>query len=66
MRRISQHAYLRASSTSLPPARWATKQRTQRSRGELSSEKEAALTALGFEFDEDEAEWLRWFLDLAR
>ncbi|GBF98592.1 hypothetical protein Rsub_11317 [Raphidocelis subcapitata] len=47
-------------------ARWATKQRTQRSRGELPSEKEEALQALGFEFDEDEAEWLRWFLDLAR
>lgn len=47
-------------------ARWATKQRTERSRGDLSWDKEEALTGLGFEFDEDEAEWLRWFIDLAR
>ena len=46
--------------------RWATKQRAQRSRGELSGEKEEALDALGFEWDEDEADWLRWFIDLAR
>ncbi|KIZ07410.1 hypothetical protein MNEG_0546 [Monoraphidium neglectum] len=47
-------------------ARWAAKQRAERSRGELSSEKAEALVALGFEWDEDEAEWLRWFIDLAR
>jgi hypothetical protein len=48
------------------PSRWAAKQRAERSRGELSSEKAEALVALGFEWDEDEAEWLRWFIDLAR
>ncbi|KAI8466629.1 MAG: hypothetical protein J3K34DRAFT_433240 [Monoraphidium minutum] len=47
-------------------ARWATKQRAQWSRGELVSEKGDALEVLGFEWDEDEAEWLRWFIDLAR
>jgi len=55
-----------ARTLSDPPPRWATKQRTQRSRSELAAEKEEALTTLGFEWDEDEAEWLRWFIDLAR
>jgi hypothetical protein len=55
-----------AAATRPCARRWATKQRTQRARGELAAEKEELLAALGFEFDEDEAEWLRWFLDLAR
>lgn len=46
--------------------RWATKQRTEASRGVLVAEKADALDALGFEWIEDEAEWLRWFIDLAR
>ena len=48
------------------PARWATKQRTERARGVLGGDKAEALEALGFQWDEDEAEWLRWFIDLAR
>ena len=63
-RRASWH--LPATPPPLLFASWATKQRTQRSRGELHSDKEEQLVSLGFEFDEDEAEWLRWFLDLAR
>lgn len=47
-------------------ARWASKQRAQRARGELGAEREEALEALGFEWSDDDAEWLRWFLDLAR
>lgn len=47
-------------------ARWAAKQRAQRRRGQLPPEQEEALLEAGFDFDEDEAEWNRWFLDLAR
>lgn len=47
-------------------ARWADKQRAERARGALASAREEALSALGFEWDADDAEWLRWFLDLAR
>lgn len=32
----------------------------------LSEDKLELLQELGFEADEDEAEWLRWFMDLAR
>lgn len=32
----------------------------------LSGDKLELLQELGFEADEDEAEWLRWFMDLAR
>jgi hypothetical protein len=34
--------------------------------GLLSDDKLELLQELGFEADEDEAEWLRWFMDLAR
>ena len=46
--------------------RWAAKQRAERARGTLGGDKAEALEALGFQWDEDEAEWLRWFIDLAR
>ena len=36
------------------------------SNGALAEAKVDALEGLGFEWDADEAEWLRWFLDLAR
>jgi hypothetical protein len=48
------------------PLRWASKQRRQAAAGSLPEDKREALEELGFEWDEDEAEWRRWFLDLAR
>lgn len=45
---------------------WANKQRRDLTGGALADEKAELLDELGFEWDEDEAEWLRWFLDLAR
>jgi hypothetical protein len=36
------------------------------SNGALDEAKAEALEDLGFEWEEEEAEWLRWFLDLAR
>jgi hypothetical protein len=50
----------------LPVARWVTAQRRALSAELLSDDKVELLQELGFEADEDEAEWLRWFLDLAR
>lgn len=47
-------------------ARWADKQRGERLKGQLDSQREELLESLGFEWDADDAEWLRWFLDLAR
>lgn len=46
--------------------RWVTAQRRALASGLLSGDKVELLQELGFESDEDEAEWLRWFLDLAR
>eukprot|EP00878_Enallax_costatus_P025135 GHUV01026860.1.p1 GENE.GHUV01026860.1~~GHUV01026860.1.p1 ORF type:complete len:116 (+),score=31.84 GHUV01026860.1:645-992(+) len=46
--------------------RWANKQRRELSAGVLSADKAQLLAELNFEPDEDEAEWLRWFLELAR
>jgi hypothetical protein len=43
-----------------------TAQRRALSAELLSGDKVELLQELGFEADEDEAEWLRWFLDLAR
>ncbi|KAF6251027.1 hypothetical protein COO60DRAFT_692327 [Scenedesmus sp. NREL 46B-D3] len=47
-------------------ARWANKQRRELVAGSLPEPKAELLRELGFEADEQEAEWLRWFLDLAR
>lgn len=47
-------------------ARWANKQRQEHKQKSLGDDKTALLQELAFEFDEDEAEWLRWFLELAR
>ena len=47
-------------------ARWLSLQRRQAAKGQLGDEKKGALEQLGFEWNEDEAEWLRWFLELAR
>jgi hypothetical protein len=46
--------------------RWANKQRRDLASGVLDDSKAELLQELGFEADEQEAEWLRWFLDLAR
>ena len=45
--------------------RWASKQREEFARGELPDARRQALEAVGFEFDEEQAEWLRWFNQLA-
>ncbi|KAG2441616.1 hypothetical protein HXX76_003236 [Chlamydomonas incerta] len=45
-------------------ARWATKQRSDWRRGQLAAARHTALAALGFEFDADEAEWVRWYNQL--
>eukprot|EP00882_Tetradesmus_deserticola_P033577 GHRQ01038369.1.p2 GENE.GHRQ01038369.1~~GHRQ01038369.1.p2 ORF type:complete len:184 (+),score=82.39 GHRQ01038369.1:594-1145(+) len=47
-------------------ARWANKQRRDLCSGLLPEPKAELLRELSFEADEQEAEWLRWFLDLAR
>ncbi|WIA21190.1 hypothetical protein OEZ85_000439 [Tetradesmus obliquus] len=47
-------------------ARWANKQRRNLAAGLLVPAKAELLQELRFEPDETEAEWLRWFLDLAR
>ena len=41
--------------------RWCRKQRHEYSSGELSKEKKEKLLEIGFEFDEEEAEWMRWY-----
>lgn len=46
--------------------RWANKQRRNLAAGLLAPAKAELLQELRFEPDETEAEWLRWFLDLAR
>ncbi|EFJ46741.1 hypothetical protein VOLCADRAFT_92838 [Volvox carteri f. nagariensis] len=46
-------------------SRWATKQRADWRRGRLEVERLEQLSALGFHFDADEAEWCRWFSELA-
>jgi hypothetical protein len=45
---------------------WASKQRRDLASGLLAAPKAELLQELSFEADEQEAEWLRWFLALAR
>lgn len=45
-------------------ARWCKKQRADFAKGKLSAEQIAQLLELGFEFDDERAEWLRWFAEL--
>lgn len=47
-----------------PPelARWATKQRATKDR--MSEQQKEILEHMGFEFDDERAEWLRWFHEL--
>lgn len=58
---VSSHCWTPGSSR-----RWVTAQRRAMSAGLLSGDKLELLQELAFEPDEDEAEWLRWFMDLAR
>lgn len=44
--------------------RWAAKQRSEAASGQLDQERRAALEALGFEFDGERAEWLRWLTEI--
>jgi len=44
--------------------RWASKQREEHARGLLAQSRDDQLTELGFEFDSERAEWLRWFNQL--
>jgi len=41
--------------------RWCRKQRQEYSRGELSEERKEKLLEIGFEFNDEEAEWMRWY-----
>ncbi|KXZ54089.1 hypothetical protein GPECTOR_5g194 [Gonium pectorale] len=45
-------------------ARWASKQRADWRKGRLAPGRLEQLSELGFIFDADEAEWVRWFRDL--
>ncbi len=49
-----------------PLKRWCKKQRDERKEGAIDEEKVAMLTALGFEWDEEQAEWLRWYNEFAK
>lgn len=44
--------------------RWAAKQRAEAAAGQLDAGRRAALDALGFEFDGERAEWLRWLTEI--
>lgn len=44
--------------------RWAGKQRKDHKKGELASDRRERLHAVGFEFDDERAEWLRWYNEL--
>jgi hypothetical protein len=44
--------------------RWCRKNRHCFMEGALTAEMEARLLGIGFEFDDEEAEWLRWYGDL--
>lgn len=44
--------------------RWAAKQRSEHKAGQLAEAKQAQLAAVGFEFDGERAEWLRWFNEI--
>jgi len=46
--------------------RWCKKQRDERKVGELDEKKVAMLEDLGFEWDDEQAEWLRWYNEFAK
>jgi hypothetical protein len=45
-------------------SRWCKKQRADFLQGKLSAEQIAQLCEVGFEFDDERAEWLRWYAEL--
>lgn len=45
-------------------ARWCKKQRASHKNGTLSAENTSALLAIGFQFEEEAAEWCRWYNEL--
>lgn len=47
-------------------ARWCDKQRKEAKDGCLSSEKCSKLKNLEFEYEQDEAEWMRWYAELRK
>ena len=47
-------------------SRWARKQRKQYAQGRLSSVRADQLLELGFVFDEENAEWLRWYNEIKK
>ena len=49
-----------------PLKRWCKKQRDERNQGRLDEQKVDMLAALGFEWDDEQAEWLRWYNEFAK
>ena len=49
-----------------PLKRWCKKQRDERKEGVIDNEKVEMLTTLGFEWDDEQAEWLRWYNEFAK
>ena len=47
-------------------SRWTTKQRSDYKGGEMVPHRKALLEEIGFEWDDSEAEFMRWFSELAR
>lgn len=45
-------------------ARWSKKQRKDYRLGKLDEDRLDKLAAIGFEFDDDKAEWMRWYHEL--
>ena len=49
-----------------PLKRWCKKQRDERKEGGIDEEKIGMLTELGFEWDDEQAEWLRWYNEFTK
>jgi hypothetical protein len=46
-------------------SRWAQKQRAEHRAGELAIDRAGRLGNLGFVWEAERAEWLRWYKELA-
>lgn len=57
------HAGLRTGDD-VELGRWAAAQRAAYADGRLAADRVSVLTALGFEFEEEAAEWRRWYNEL--
>lgn len=51
---------------SIELTRWCNKQRKEAKEDSLSAAKCSKLTELGFEYEQDEAEWMRWYAELQK